>query len=64
MKEQRALEAGKGAVDLSHYSVVTVTGEDRLSWLTTLSSQQLTGLQAAQQSFARIQGLSLFSYLR
>jgi flagellar hook-associated protein 3 FlgL len=27
-------------------------------------SQQLTGLQAAQQSFAKIQGLSLFNYLR
>ena len=27
-------------------------------------TQQLTGLQAAQQSFAKIQGLSLFSYLR
>lgn len=27
-------------------------------------TQQLTGLQAAQQSFAKIQGLSLFDYLR
>ena len=27
-------------------------------------TQQLTGLQAAQQSFAKIQGLSLFNYLR
>ena len=50
VKEQRALDAGKGAVDLSHYSVVTITGEDRLSWLTTLSSQQLTGLQPGESS--------------
>jgi len=26
-------------------------------------NQELTGLQAAQQSFARVQGLSLFNYL-
>jgi len=42
--EQRALEAGRAVVDLSNRAVVTVTGEDRLSWLTTLSSQDLSGL--------------------
>ncbi|WP_261624076.1 CAF17-like 4Fe-4S cluster assembly/insertion protein YgfZ [Nesterenkonia marinintestina] len=42
--EQRALDAGRAVVDLSHRGVVTVTGADRLSWLTTLSSQQLTDL--------------------
>lgn len=49
MKEQRELAgyAGKPAsavVDLSHRGVVTVTGTDRLSWLNSLSSQQLTQL--------------------
>lgn len=31
-------------MDLSHRGVVTVSGPDRLSWLNTLSSQQLTDL--------------------
>ncbi len=43
--EQRALERGIGVVDLSHHGVVTVTGADRLSWLHTLSSQHLEGLE-------------------
>lgn len=45
LREQRALAAGKALVALP-YDVVSVTGPDRLSWLTTLSSQVLTGLQA------------------
>jgi folate-binding protein YgfZ len=44
LREQRALAAGTAVVDLSHRGVVTVTGPDRLSWLNTLSSQQLTNL--------------------
>lgn len=43
--EQRALDAGRAVVDLSTWAVVTVTGPDRLSWLTTLSSQDLTPLK-------------------
>jgi glycine cleavage system aminomethyltransferase T len=30
VKEQRALEAGTAWADLSHYSVISVSGEDRL----------------------------------
>ncbi|OMH34912.1 folate-binding protein YgfZ [Tersicoccus sp. Bi-70] len=45
-QEQRALTRGRAVVDLSNRGVVTVTGPDRLSWLHTLSSQQLTGLPA------------------
>ncbi|WP_022873785.1 YgfZ/GcvT domain-containing protein [Nesterenkonia alba] len=48
--EQRALESGRAVVDLSHRAVVTVTGPDRLSWLTTLSSQQVDGLQPGDSS--------------
>ncbi|GAA4418760.1 folate-binding protein YgfZ [Georgenia halophila] len=44
--EQRALARGEGVVDLSHLGVVTVTGPDRISWLNTLSSQLLLGLEA------------------
>ncbi|MFD1716374.1 YgfZ/GcvT domain-containing protein [Georgenia deserti] len=43
--EQRALARGDGVVDLSHLGVVTVTGPDRISWLNTLSSQLLLGLE-------------------
>lgn len=42
--EQRALAEGTAIVDLSNRGVVTVTGTDRLSWLDSVSSQNLTGL--------------------
>ncbi len=38
-KEQRALVAGNGRVDLSHRGVVTVTGADRRTWLHSLTTQ-------------------------
>ena len=44
--EQRALARGEGVVDLSHLGVVTVTGPDRITWLNTLSSQLLLGLES------------------
>lgn len=49
-KEQRALESGSAVVDLSNRAVVTVAGPDRLSWLTTLSSQKLTTLRPGESS--------------
>lgn len=48
--EQRALERGIGVVDLSHHGVVTVAGADRLSWLHTLSSQQLDHLAPGEST--------------
>src|SRR5690606_36599480 len=42
--EQRALAGGRAVVDQSHLGVVTVTGPDRLSWLTSLSSQEVAEL--------------------
>ena len=42
--EQRALARGAGVVDLSHYEIVTVSGPDRLSWLHSLTSADLTNL--------------------
>ena len=42
--EARALATGGAVVDLSHLGVVTVTGPDRLRWLHSISSQQLTAL--------------------
>jgi tRNA-modifying protein YgfZ len=54
LREQRALAAAGGAagavVDLSHLGVVTVAGPDRLSWLNTLSSQLLLGLEPGQST--------------
>ena len=43
LREQGLLESGAGVTALAR-DVVAVTGPDRLSWLTTLSSQALTGL--------------------
>ena len=57
--EQRALARGRAVVDQSQRGVVTVSGPDRLSWLTTLSSQVLTGLQPGQSAetlFLSVQG--------
>ncbi|WP_443592157.1 CAF17-like 4Fe-4S cluster assembly/insertion protein YgfZ [Actinotalea solisilvae] len=42
--EQRALAAGGAVVDLSHLGVVTVTGPDRLTWLHSITSQDLASL--------------------
>lgn len=42
--EQRALEAGTAVVDQSHLSVVTVTGPDRLTWLNSLTTQEVAAL--------------------
>ncbi|KAF4407122.1 CAF17-like 4Fe-4S cluster assembly/insertion protein YgfZ [Streptomyces lycii] len=43
-REQRALADGQGFVDLSHRGVVTVTGDDRLSWLHLLLTQHVSEL--------------------
>ena len=48
MREQRLLSEGLAVVDLSHRGVVTVTGPDRLSWLHSVTTQQLTGLPPRQ----------------
>lgn len=45
IREQRLLAEGLAVVDLSHRGVLTVTGADRLSWLHSMTTQQLTGLR-------------------
>lgn len=42
--EQRAIARGEAVVDQSHLGVVTVTGPDRLTWLHSITSQELTAL--------------------
>jgi folate-binding protein YgfZ len=44
VREQRALDTTAGFTDRSNRGVVTVTGPDRLSWLHSLTSQQLDKL--------------------
>ena len=46
VKEQRALEAGTAWADLSHYSVIAVSGADRLKWLHDLTTQFVSDLAA------------------
>ncbi|MCQ4045729.1 YgfZ/GcvT domain-containing protein [Streptantibioticus rubrisoli] len=47
-REQRALAAGTGFVDLSHRGVITVSGADRLSWLHLLITQHVSELPPGQ----------------
>jgi folate-binding protein YgfZ len=47
-REQRLLAEGLAVVDLSHRGVVTITGQDRLSWLHSMTSQHLLGLAPRQ----------------
>jgi tRNA-modifying protein YgfZ len=44
VREQRAMTQGQVLVDRSNRGIVKVTGPDRLSWLHSLTSQQLDGL--------------------
>jgi hypothetical protein len=44
--EQRALTQAAGLVDRSHRGVIRITGQDRLSWLNSLSTQRLEQLPA------------------
>ena len=44
MREQRTLATGAGLVDRSHRGVLAVPGEDRLTWLHSLTTQHLTTL--------------------
>lgn len=42
--EQWALEEGRGLVDRSDLGIVAVSGQDRQSWLTSITSQVITGM--------------------
>src|SRR5580692_12924036 len=54
MREQRAAEQSAGFVDRSNRGVVRITGQDRLSWLHSLTTQHLEGLAAGQAAQALI----------
>jgi len=42
--EQRALVAGRAVVDQSHLGILAVSGPDRLTWLNSLSTQEVAAL--------------------
>lgn len=48
--EQRELAAGSAIVDLSHHSVLTISGPDRLSWIDSLTSQSVARLAPGESS--------------
>jgi folate-binding protein YgfZ len=48
--EQRRLLAGQAVVDLSHRGVLSISGPDRLTWLNSMSSQELRGLTPGQST--------------
>jgi tRNA-modifying protein YgfZ len=54
MREQRALDTSAGIVDRSNRGVLTITGPDRLSWLHSLTTQQLEKLAPGQSAQALI----------
>ncbi len=45
-KEQRVLEEGSAWADLSHHEIISISGEDRLTWLHSLTTQFLENLTA------------------
>ncbi|MFJ8664199.1 YgfZ/GcvT domain-containing protein [Streptomyces sp. NPDC093600] len=53
-REQRSLAGGSGFVDLSHRGIVTVTGDDRLSWLHLLLTQHVAELPPGRATEALI----------
>jgi tRNA-modifying protein YgfZ len=48
--EQQRLAAGEAVVDLSDRAVLTITGEDRLTWLDSLTSQSVAKLAPGESA--------------
>jgi folate-binding protein YgfZ len=53
-KEQRALLEGKAWANLSHLSIIAISGDDRLKWLHDLTTQYLTDFGAGLWTSAMI----------
>ncbi len=54
LREQGVAEHDVAVVDRSHREVIAVPGEDRLSWLHTITSQHLTGLGEGEHTEALV----------
>ncbi|MGO3192078.1 MAG: folate-binding protein, partial [Microbacterium sp.] len=50
MREQRRLAAGSAVALLGDRTVIEVAGDDRLTWLDSITSQDLTTLTAGQST--------------
>ena len=48
MREQRTLATAAGLVDRSHRGILAVPGEDRLTWLHSITTQQLAALDGGE----------------
>jgi folate-binding protein YgfZ len=48
--EQRALAAGSAIVDLSERAILSISGDDRLSWIDSLTSQSVKRLAPGESS--------------
>lgn len=49
-REARKLAEGHAIADLSHFEVLEIRGEDRQSWLDTLSTQRINALKPTQST--------------
>ena len=54
VREQRAMDRAAGLIDRSNRGVVSITGPDRLSWLHSLTTQQLDALTAGPTAQALV----------
>jgi tRNA-modifying protein YgfZ len=54
MREQRGLDTSAGLVDRSNRGVLKITGQDRLGWLHSLTTQRLDGLAPGESAQALI----------
>ncbi|MGH3934080.1 MAG: YgfZ/GcvT domain-containing protein [Pseudonocardiaceae bacterium] len=54
LREQRVAERDVAVVDRSHREVIAVPGEDRLSWLHTITSQHLLALDPGEHTEALV----------
>ncbi|MBI3430017.1 MAG: folate-binding protein YgfZ [Actinobacteria bacterium] len=53
-QEQRALAKGEAWADLSHFEIIGINGQDRLSWLHSLTTQHLEKLVSGSWTSALI----------
>lgn len=54
VKEQRALEEGNAFANLGHLPAIAITGADRLTWIHSLSTQDIEHLQPGEWKSAYI----------
>lgn len=45
LREQRELARGAAIVDCSHLAIIEIEGEDRLTWIDSLTTQSVAGMQ-------------------